>query len=125
MKPVTLHDGRVVDDYSEDFRHECEAISILKMPTSVREGFIQKVGAKRGDLEAQRLRNTVQKIWIDRTAREIIELQRTDFLESERRLVRIARNGTLGQRYRAGIEKRMQEIISTTIPSSEKTERAA
>lgn len=120
MKPVTLHDGRVVDDYSEDYRHECEAITILKMPTSVRESFIQKVGAKRGDIEARRLRNTVQSIWIMRTAREIIELQRTDLLESERRLQRIGRDAQ-GERYRAAILKRMQEIIS----NSSDTERAA
>jgi hypothetical protein len=58
-------------------------------------------------------------MWTDQTARELLALQGTDLLASEQRLERIGRNGTLGERLRAGVERRMQEIISTT------TERAA
>jgi hypothetical protein len=124
MKTHTLHTGEVVDGNSEAWRHHCEAVTVLKMPTGSREGYLQLVRARRGDIEMRRLRNTVQSIWIDRTARELIELERKDLLESERRLQRIGRDAQ-GERYRAAILKRMQEIISTTIPSSDKTERAA
>lgn len=113
MTTHTLHTGEVVDGYSEAWRHECEAVTILKMPTSEREGFLQKVRAKRGDIEYMRLRNTVQSIWIERTAHEIVVLERTDLLEAERRLQRIACNAQ-GERYRDAIKRRMQEIISTT-----------
>lgn len=32
-REVTLHDGRVVSDYSEDWRAECEASMVLSLPT--------------------------------------------------------------------------------------------
>ena len=38
--PVSLYDGRVVDSYSEEWRAECEARSILAMPLHKRQQFL-------------------------------------------------------------------------------------
>ncbi|WOH61934.1 hypothetical protein [Bradyrhizobium sp. BWC-3-1] len=119
MTTFTTHDGRTVDGSSEEWRHECEARTVLRMPTSERQAFINLVGKRRGDEAMNQLRNTVQRMWTDDAAHELLALQRTDLLAAEQRLERIGRNDELGKRLREGIERRMQEIISTT------TERAA
>lgn len=108
----TLLDGRQVDGSSEDWRHHCEGVAVLKMPTGAREGYLQIVGKKRGEHEMRRLRNTIQLLWTDKTAREILALERTDLLAAEQRLERIGRNDALGERLRAGVEARMKQIQS-------------
>jgi hypothetical protein len=113
MKTFTTFDGHQVDGSSEEWRHHCEARTVLRMPTSERQAFLNLVGKRRGDEAMNQLRNTVQRMWTDDTAREIIALARKDLLASEQRLERIGRNGTLGERLRAGVERRMQEIISS------------
>ncbi len=77
VKPVTLHDGRVVDSSSEDWRHECEARWILdKLPSRdarrcylrgwqdpdtgrQRKGVLQL----RGEDEVKRLEATMWALW--------------------------------------------------------------
>jgi len=114
MTMFTTHDGRTVDGSSEEWRHETEARAILRMPTSERQSFLHLVGKKRGGVAMNELRNTVQRMWTDQTARELLALERTDLLAFEQRLERIGSNDELGKRLRAGVERRMQEIISTT-----------
>lgn len=121
MKTYTTHDGRQVDGSSEDWRAECEARTILRMPTSQRQNYLHLVGKRRGEEAMRDLRNTVQTMWTDDTARELLALQRTDLLAAEQRLHRIGSKDALGERLRQGIERRMQEIISTTTTN----ERAA
>lgn len=113
-RTVRLKNGIEVSDYSEEYRHECEAITVLAMVTDARNIYFDLVAKKRGAEAAQQLKNTVAKLWTDKTAREIIALERADLLAAEQRLERIGKNGTLGERLRAGVERRMQEIISTT-----------
>lgn len=72
---VTLHDGREVSNYSEDWRHECEARTILNMPTKGKRqdflyGELDKYGkerggvrGKRGDAEVKRLEETILALW--------------------------------------------------------------
>lgn len=81
---VTLHDGRQVSNYSEAWRHECEAMHILNMPTlaerraclyGVRESkrqqngtwhtFIARRGVlqTRGEAEVKRIEATMTALW--------------------------------------------------------------
>lgn len=76
MTLVTLHDGRQVSSYSEDWRHECEARFICNMPTRERRraylygeldvttgqrrgGILQR----RGKGEVERLEKTIRALW--------------------------------------------------------------
>ena len=68
-REVTLHDGRVVSSYSEDWRHECEANAVLDLPTkNERSVFLSKIAQHRGKLAADALRETVTKLWNIRLA---------------------------------------------------------
>lgn len=72
---VTLHDGRVVDSWSEEWRHETEARAILDMPTKgQRQDFLYGeldergkarggVLARRGEGEVHRLETTILALW--------------------------------------------------------------
>lgn len=73
---VTLHDGRQVLSDSEDFRHECEALTIINMPdliqrrrylygrrddiTGEMKGGIRQ---RRGEEAVKRLEQTIRAIW--------------------------------------------------------------
>lgn len=75
---VTLHDGREVLSDSEDWRHECEARTVIAMPGQaarraylrgklddngiIRGGVLQK----RGLAAVERLENTIKQIWYAR-----------------------------------------------------------
>jgi hypothetical protein len=74
MKTVTLHDGRQVDSDSEDWRHHCEAITLLHMPLSDRKKHLLAVEAKRGISERQRLQNTLMALWINKQAEQLASL---------------------------------------------------
>lgn len=66
---VTLDDGRTVCNYCEDFRHECEARYVMRMPTRRhRVEYIQQVSAHRGAESARALQATVYAMW-DRSGR--------------------------------------------------------
>lgn len=73
--PVTLHDGRVVMSDSEEWRHECEARTIIAMPgTAARRAFLRGkidesgrisggILQKRGLAAVERLEHTIKQIW--------------------------------------------------------------
>lgn len=64
MKVVRLHDGREVDTASEEWRHTCEAKSLLALPTLFeRRRAIERIEQARGKPEADRLRATMTKLW--------------------------------------------------------------
>lgn len=72
---VTLHDGRQVLSDSEEWRHECEALAIIAMPTvGMRRAFLRgaldETGAhrngilqRRGEASVKRLEVTIKQIW--------------------------------------------------------------
>lgn len=73
---VTLHDGTEVSNYSEEWRHECEAIAVLAMPSKrARQDFLygrydpnwkkERGGVLqiRGEAEVKRLETTILAIW--------------------------------------------------------------
>lgn len=64
MATVTLHDGRQIDSASEDWRHECEARGILRLPTvNERRQWLESIEKRRGKAAADRLRATMQALW--------------------------------------------------------------
>ncbi len=61
---VKLLDGREVPSDSEEWRHECEARSVVALPTlAERRVYIDGVERKRGKDAADRLRATVLLLW--------------------------------------------------------------
>ena len=72
---VTLQDGRKVLSDSEEWRHECEALTIIAMPgTAARRAFLRGkldeqgklrggILEKRGEHEVERLERTIKRIW--------------------------------------------------------------
>jgi hypothetical protein len=73
---VRLHDGREVSNYGEEWRHECEAVAVLAMPTKrERQDYLYGtwnatykkdmggVLGKRGADEVKRLETTILAIW--------------------------------------------------------------
>lgn len=75
MAQVTLIDGTVVDSASEEWRHECEARAVLKMPTLAKRraflyGTLNKWGkpeggvlGRRGEAAVRKLEDTMMLIW--------------------------------------------------------------
>lgn len=64
MNPVTLHDGRQVDSSSEDWRAECEARTVLRMPGKpARRAYLAAVEKRRGVEAADRLAGLIQAVW--------------------------------------------------------------
>lgn len=62
-RSVTLIDGRVVDSWSEDFRHECEARDILDLPTAdARRERLAWISKRRGIAAANALRATLRAL---------------------------------------------------------------
>jgi hypothetical protein len=63
-RQVMLHDGSYVGSWSEEWRAECEARGVLRMPTKMaRQGYILRVRQKRGDAAANALEDRVMAIW--------------------------------------------------------------
>lgn len=61
---VTLHDGRVVDTWSEDWRAECEARAVLRMPSKDhRYRWLDAVEKRRGRDARMELQRRVMAIW--------------------------------------------------------------
>lgn len=68
MTTVKLHDGRQVDSASEEWLHECEARSILKIRSlDDRRYALDAIEKRRGKAAADRLRDTIQALWKART----------------------------------------------------------
>lgn len=64
---VTLVDGRKVSSYSEEWRHECEARSILNIPKLYRRQMhLQDVEKWRGKATADALRDTMLELYAAR-----------------------------------------------------------
>lgn len=77
MNLVQLLDGRMVPSDSEDWRHLCEARTVLAMPTkAARNAYLwgvfnhdthrwerKGVAQLRGEAEAKRLEATIWQIW--------------------------------------------------------------
>lgn len=60
----TLISGHQVDNYSEEWREECEARSIVNMPTiQQRRDYLAYIRKNRGEDSANRLENIVREIW--------------------------------------------------------------
>lgn len=69
MPTVRLLDGREVDSASEEWRHECEARTVLAMPSiEARRGFLGVVETRRGLEARQALETTIRAIWNKRRA---------------------------------------------------------
>lgn len=61
---VTLADGRQVLSDSEDWRHECEARTVLEMATKqVRLEFLDKLEKRRGPDARRALELTIMNLW--------------------------------------------------------------
>lgn len=79
---VTLHDGRQVSNYSEEWRHECEARHVLNMPTkTARQNYLWGtrdhwgkysggIRQKRGDDACRRLEDTILALWQKQAAND-------------------------------------------------------
>lgn len=64
MAFVTLVDGREVYRDSEDWRHECEANAIAKLPTLAdRRAWLEAIEHRRGKAAADSLRATMRQLW--------------------------------------------------------------
>lgn len=74
-REVTLHDGRVVSSYSEDWREEAEAISILNLPNRGKRGnVVSMIRQRRGNVVADRLEKLVRTLW-DKRREKIDDLR--------------------------------------------------
>lgn len=61
---VTLIDGSQVSTNSEEWRHECEARSVCRMPGKLaRRNYLAKVQEIRGLDERRALEKTIRKVW--------------------------------------------------------------
>lgn len=61
---VTLIDGTVVSNYSEAWRHECEARAILGVPRLYdRQKMLERIEKIRGKATVDKLRATMMIIW--------------------------------------------------------------
>jgi Ni,Fe-hydrogenase maturation factor len=82
-RTVTLHDGSEVSNYSEEHRHECEARTVLAMPSKrqrqdylwgkwdpARKRDVDGVLQRRGEAEVKRLEATILAIWEQRKQKQ-------------------------------------------------------
>ena len=64
---VTLHDGRIVGNYSIDWQIECEANFVVRMPTlDKRRSYLEAVREKRGIKAWSQLTERIASIWKSR-----------------------------------------------------------
>jgi hypothetical protein len=62
--PVRLVDGREVLSDSEEWRHQCEAQTILNMPGKLkRQAMLTRVEEKRGKLSRTNIELTIMALW--------------------------------------------------------------
>ena len=73
---VTLHDGRIVGNYSIDWQIECEANFVVRMPTlDKRRSYLEAVREKRGIKAWSQLTERIASIWKSkRDARQTVAL---------------------------------------------------
>lgn len=66
MGTVALIDGRIVDSASEEWRAECEARYVARLPTrQERRRYVDAVRARRGDAAADELIELVYRVFDD------------------------------------------------------------
>jgi hypothetical protein len=63
LSNVTLIDGRVVRSDSEEWRAECEARGVLKLPKAKRMPWIRAVEQRRGEASARKLERDVYRVF--------------------------------------------------------------
>ncbi|CAB4121899.1 hypothetical protein UFOVP16_22 [uncultured Caudovirales phage] len=69
MGTVTLINGTDVDSSSEEWRHECEARTVLNWPgIDTRRKYIAAVKARRGEAAGKRLQDMIMILWQERLA---------------------------------------------------------
>lgn len=62
--PVTLHDGRIVDSWSDEWRTECHARVIMSLPTlQQRREALEKIDRKQGPEYGAKLREIIRALW--------------------------------------------------------------
>lgn len=59
---VTLLDGRQVSDASEEWRHECEARHVARLPALSQQDYLAKVHQRRGREAGQALQQLAEHI---------------------------------------------------------------
>lgn len=70
-REVALHDGRTVSSYSEAWRQEAEAMSIMSLPTKTdRRYALSTIEKHRGKQTADQLRELVNTLYSLRVARQ-------------------------------------------------------
>jgi len=71
-REVTLVDGTKASSYSEEWREECEARSVMALPTlQRRQSHLYRLEKTRGKATADRLRKVMLAIWNKRQAEKI------------------------------------------------------
>jgi len=63
LHPVTLNDGRTVCNNCTDWRMECEAREVLKMPLEARREYLEGVERKRGTAACELLKEAIKAQW--------------------------------------------------------------
>jgi hypothetical protein len=60
----TLHDGREVASDSDEWRHECQCIAILRLsPLDVRRDCLAQLEKKYGKPYVDRVKETMKQMW--------------------------------------------------------------
>lgn len=63
-RQVPLLDGRLVSNYSEAYRAECEARHVLTLPNvHARRLYLGDVAKRRGEVAGKALGDLVRKVW--------------------------------------------------------------
>lgn len=63
-RTARLHDGREVCTWCEEWRAECEAVALLKLPNvDLRRGYLAAVGKRRGQTARIALEERAKGIW--------------------------------------------------------------
>lgn len=61
-RDVTLHDGRVVSNYSREWMQECEARHLLTLPLWKRREQLDAMEKKRGCVSVNKLKEVMQQL---------------------------------------------------------------
>ncbi len=111
INTVELHDGRIVSTYSEEWRAEAEARTMLSWPLHNRRVHMQGVLEKRGAEGHRELENLIHKIWTHRQVEKLLQMD----CDSERiqHLTRLER--ATNQRTRENIEKILEGRLSAQV----------
>jgi len=59
---VTLHNGKTVDSWSEEWRIECEAMHVLELPRNRRTIYLEDAEKERGKTPVDKLKAVIMAI---------------------------------------------------------------